>query len=363
LNAQLAKVSEHATHAMHVRSPMHRFSLWVALTGLLLWAQDASPRVGATLVALVTTDPTAELSHRVEEQLEALGFDVVVLNPPATGSVGPMSLEQTARNVGAIAAVRIVPVAQSVQVWTADPVSGQSVFRELLPPAGQKPSDAAVALGAVELLRASLLELHPPEPVAPPKPPQPAPTCPPAAVAPPERTPEPRLGLTAGGGVDLGLAGRPSVSLELAAWVRLQGRLGLRALALVNASPANVTAGENGNVDVAAQIYGAELTYDLTPSSSTWVPVVGLGVAAADVNVRGVAAATSAVNLDESSWVALPFAHVGGSWAPIEGLRLRADLLGGISSPSVAVCVQSPGSDCTEVAHWGQPLVSATLGL
>ena len=364
MNAQLAKVSEHATHAMHVRSLRQRFSLWVALTGLLLWAGDASPRVGATLVALVTTDPTAELSHRVEEQLEALGFDVVVLNPPATGSVGPTSLEQTARNVGAIAAVRIVPMAQSVQVWTADPVSGQSVFREMLPPAGPKPSDAAVALGAVELLRASLLELHPPEAVAPPKPPPLAPTCPPPVVAPPGRTPEPRLGVTTGVGVDLGLAGRPSVSWEMAAWVRLQGRLGLRALAMVNASPADVTAAPYGNVDVAAQVYGAELTYDLTPSSSTWVPVVGLGVAGAEVTVRGVAASTNAVNLYENTWVALPFAHVGGSWAPLGGLRLRADLLGGVSSPSVAVCVlQSPGSDCTAVAHWGQPLVNATLGL
>ncbi len=368
MNAQLAKVSEHATHAMHVRALMHRFSLWLALTGLLLWAGDASPRVGATLVALVTTDPTAELSHRVEEQLEALGFDVVVLNPPATGSVGPMSLEQTARNVGAIAAVRIVPMAQSVQVWTADPVSGQSVFRELLPPAGQKPSDAAVALGAVELLRASLLELHPPEPAALPKPPQPAPTCPPPVVAPIEKAPEPRLGVTVGVGMGLGLAGRPSVSWEMAAWIRLQGRLGLRAFAIVDASPANVTAASDGNVDVTAQLYGAELTYDLMASSSTWVPVVGLGVADADVSVRGVGASTSAIDLYESTgpWppVVVPFAHLGGSWAPLGGLRLRADLLGGVSSRSVSVAIcQSNGSDCTAVAHWGQPLISATLGL
>jgi hypothetical protein len=368
LNALLAKVSEHAAHAMHLRALMHRFSLWAALWGLLLWAGDASPRVGATLVALVTTDPTAELSHRVEEQLEALGFDVVVLNPPATGSVGPMSLEQAARNVGAIAAVRIVPMAQSVQVWTADPVTGQSVFRELLPPAGQKPSDAAVALGAVELLRASLLELHPPEPIAPPKPPQPAPTCPPAVVAPPEKTPEPRLGVTVGLGMDLGLAGRPSVAWELAAWVRLQDRFGLRAFALVDASPANVTAASDGNVDVATQLYGAELTYDLRASSSTWVPVVGLGVADAVVSVRGVAASTGASNLYESTgpWppVVVPFAHLGGSWAPLGGLRLRADLLGGVSTRSEAVCVQATSSaPCTAVAHWGQPLVNASLGL
>ncbi len=343
---------------------MPRFSLWAALLGLLLWSADVSARVGATLVALVTTDPTAELSHRVEEQLEALGFDVVVLNPPATGSAGPMSLEQTARNVGAIAAVRIVPMAQSVQVWTADPVTGQAVFRELLPPAGQKPSDAAVALGAVELLRASLLELHPPEPVAPPKPPAPPPTCPPAVVPPPERTPEPRLGVTAGIGLDFGLVGRPSISWEMAAWVRLQGRLGVRGIAIVSASPANVDASPYGSVDVGAQLYGAELTYDLAPASSTGVPVLGLGIAGADVTARGVAASTSAVNFYSDHFVALPFAHLGGSWSPLGGLRLRADLLGGIATQSVAICVlQSATSDCTAVAHWGQPLVNASLGI
>jgi hypothetical protein len=317
-------------------------------------------------VALVTTDPTAELSHRVEEQLEALGFDVVVLNPPATGSAGPTSLEQTARNVGAIAAVRIVPMAQSVQVWTADPVTGQAVFREMLPPAGQKPSDAAVALGAVELLRASLLELHPPEPAPPPKPPPPALTCPPPVVLPPATTPEPRLGVTAGAGLDFGLAGRPSVSWEIAAWVRLQDRVGLRALAIVNASPANVTVAGAGNVDVAAQLYAAELAYDLAPSSSTWIPVVGLGLAGAEVTVRGVAASTSAINLYESTphLIALPFAHVGGSWALLGDLRLRADLLGGVSTQSVPICVlQSAGSSCTAVAHWGEPLVNASLGV
>jgi hypothetical protein len=367
LDAPLAKVSEHATYAMHVRSLMRRFSLWAALASLSLWAAGASARVGATLVALVTTDPTAELSHRVEEQLEALGFDVVVLNPPATGSAGPTSLEQTARNVGAIAAVRIVPMAQSVQVWTAEPVTGQAVFRELLPPAGQKPSDAAVALGAVELLRASLLELHPPEPATPPKPPAPAPTCPPPIVPPPERTPEPRLGVTAGVGMGLGIAGRPSIAWEIAAWVRLQGRLGLRAFAIVDASPANLTAAPYGNIDVTAQLYGAELAYDLAPSSNTWVPVVGLGLAAADVTVRGVGASTNAINLYESTWppvILLPFARVGGSWAPLPNLRLRADLLGGISTRSVAICgLQTPESECTALAHWGWPLVNASLAV
>jgi hypothetical protein len=343
------------------RSPTFRFWPWAALAGLMLWAGEARSRAGATLVALVTADPSAELSHRVEEQLEALGFDVIVLNPPATGSAGPMSLAQTARNVGAIAAVRIVPAGQSVQVWTADPVTGQAVFRELLPPAGQKPSDAAVALGTVELLRASLLELHPPEPDASRKPPAPL-ACPTAAPAPEERAPAPRFGVTAGAGIDLGLAGRPSASWEMAAWLRLHGRLGLRVVATASVAPGNVRAAPYGSVDVGAQIYGAELTYDLAPASSSWVPVVGLGAAGADVTVRGLATPASGVSLDAGTWVGLPFAHLGEAWAPVRGLRVRGDLLGGFSVPAAAVCVQGT-TGCTSIARWGQPLVTASLGL
>jgi hypothetical protein len=347
---------------MHARSLTLRFSMWWALTALLLfWTADAWPREGATLVALVTTDPSAELSHRVEEQLEALGFDVIVLNPPITGSAGPTSLEQTARNVGAVAAVRIVPMAQSVQVWIADPVTGQAVFRETVPLAGQKPSDAAVALGAVELLRASLLELHPPEAPPPPKPSAPPVVCPPPP--PPEKPREPILGVTAGAGVDLGLVGHPSVSWAMALWLRIHDRLGLRAIALVSVSPANVSAAPYGSIDVSAQLYGAELTYDLADASSAWMPVVGLGIAGADVTVRGESTSiASGVNLYESSAVAVPFGHVGGSWAVIRDLRLRADVLGGFSAPAAKVCVEG-ANGCMAIARWGQPLVNMSLGL
>jgi hypothetical protein len=348
---------------MHVRTRTTRFSLWAALFVCLLWPLSAHSRAGATLVALISTDPSAELSQRVQEQLEALGFDVLVLNPPVMGAVGSTALEQTARNVGAIAAVRIVPAAQSVQVWTADPVTGQAVFRETVPPAGQKPSDAAVALGAVELLRASLIELHPPEPVSPPKPSEPPVVCPPPA---PLAAPaEPRISVTAGFGIDLGLAGRPAVSWEMAIWVRLHDRLGVRAIAMPSLAPGGFTASPYGSVDVASQLYGAELTYDLAPSLSAIVPVVGLGIARAEVTVRGFAAASSGnSNLDSDTPVVLPFGHLGVGWAPVRNLRVRADALGGFSAPAVQVCVEDSQGNCTSsIGRWGAPFVNASLGL
>jgi hypothetical protein len=347
---------------MQLRPPTARFSAWAILTVVIFCASDAWSRVGATLVALVTTDPGAELSHRVEEQLEALGFDVVVLNPPATGAAGPASLEQAARNVGAIAAVRIVPMAQSVQVWTADPVTGQTVFRELVTPAGQRPSDASVALGAVELLRASLLELHPPEPLHPKEKEAPPAPCPPPPPVPAEKPKEPLLGVAAGVGLDFGLAGRPAASLQMAIWLKLAGRFGARAIALASVSSGKVAAAQYGDIAFDEQLYGAELTYDFTGASSAFVPVVGLGIGAANVTVRGLAT-SGGVNLDENTWVGLPFGHVGGSWAPTPGLRLRGDALGGVSVPAATVCVQQ-GSQCAdEVARWGQPFVTVALAL
>ncbi len=346
-----------------------RFAPWAFLVLALFWTRDGWSRAGATLVALVTTDPSAELTHRVEEQLEALGYDVLVLNPVATGSVGPASLEQAARNVGAIAAVRIVPMAQSVQVWTADPVTGQAVFREIAPAAGQKPSDASVALGAVELLRASLLELHPP-PDAIHEKKEPPPTCPPPPPA--EAPKEPTVGVTAGAGLSFVVAGAPAVALEAGAWGRLAGRIGLRALAIASVAPGKVVS-STGTEDIAvdARIFGAELTYDLAEASRPFVTVVGLGLAGAEVSAHGLATQAAGFNLDQSQWVALPFAHIGQSYAPLRGLRLRADALGGVSVPqlNVNVCtLQGNSSACTlqavhTVAQWGQPFVNVSLGL
>jgi len=120
----------------------------------------ASAETGATLVAIVTPDPASALTRRVRAELAALGVDVIVIRPPEGSSVSRTPLEQAARNVGAAAAVRLVPSTEgTVEVWVADRVTGKAVVREL-PASGTGASDAAVAVGTVELLRASLMELH-----------------------------------------------------------------------------------------------------------------------------------------------------------------------------------------------------------
>src|SRR5260370_40151325 len=89
------------------------FALFAVFVLLAAGAGVAAAATGATLVAVVTTDPAAPLTRRIQEQLEALGLDVVVLSPPSESTAAGARLAQPARNVGARAAVRIEPATQS----------------------------------------------------------------------------------------------------------------------------------------------------------------------------------------------------------------------------------------------------------
>jgi hypothetical protein len=140
---------------------------WVAPT----WAQkrgvypepSASPQRGRILLLVDRSE--RGLSDRVRAELVALGFDV----RSSSGNDTPPTreaLEDAARAVGAIAALRIRPSRAGVEVWLTDRVTGKTLLRDVvLPRAGAQHDDAIVAARAVELLRASLLELdeaHPP---------------------------------------------------------------------------------------------------------------------------------------------------------------------------------------------------------
>src|SRR5580692_9028947 len=119
---------------------------------------------GAALVAIVTSEPNSSLTRRVRAELQGIGVDVIVLKPPDESSPSRAPLERAARSVGAIAAVRLIASSEGkVEVWVADRVTGKAVVREL-DASESGASDAAVAIGSVELLRASLMELHSNEP-------------------------------------------------------------------------------------------------------------------------------------------------------------------------------------------------------
>jgi len=335
-----------------------RLSLVPAFASVALAPGHAAAQTGATLVAIVTSDPNAPLTQRVRAELVGIGVDVIVLRPPAEGSAGRTPLEQAARNVGAIAAIRLVPSGESVEVWVADRVTGKAVVRELAAPAARGPaSDASVAVGAVELLRASLMELHSSEP---PRGEVPATERVRALALPSSGASEagpPRIGLSAGAGVELGIGGLgPSGDGMFTLWLRLAPRLGVRALAGLTLAPAHVRAA-SGSLETTAQFFGLEACYDLAESTAPLVPVAGLGISATSIHAAGTAAQPF-VGSSESAWLAAPLLHLGLAWAFVRGLRLRADAVGAWTPSPVSVRATN-----REVGSWGAPVAMVSLGI
>jgi hypothetical protein len=253
-----------------------------------------------------------------------------------------------------VAAVRLVASSEGkVEVWVADRVTGKAVVREL-EASESGASDAAVAVGTVELLRASLMELHSGEPIHG------------DAIAsekvrslalPSSARGAPRLGLSAGGGAELGVRGLgPSADANIGVWVRIASRLGATFVGHSSVSPAHVS-GPSGAVDVRSQLFGAMATYAFADPSSAWVPSVSVGVAAAHVSATGTAVPPF-VSASDAAWCAGPLGGFGLAWSFAPGLRLRTDGLAAWAVPPVHVT--TPAAD---VGSWGAPALIVSLGL
>ena len=320
----------------------------------------ARAQSGATLVAIVTAEPNASLTRRVREELRSLGVDVIVLKPPAESSPLRAPLEQAARGVGAIAAVRLVASSEGkVEVWVADRVTGKAVVRELDAPTGET-SDAAVALATVELFRASLMEIHavePPHGDVPVTEKVRALALPTADAAGAQRPSAPRLGLAAGGAIDLGLRGLgPSAGVDAALSLRLPSRFGLRALAYASIAPAHTSA-PAGSVDARPLWFGVLATYDFADESSAWAPSVAAGLGAAHLSTTGTAVPPF-VGTTDSAWFALPMAGAGLAWSMARGLRLRGDAIVAWAVPGAAI-----GTPGATAARWAAPAVVTSVDL
>jgi hypothetical protein len=322
------------------------------VASILTASNRAGAESGATLVAIVTAEPNASLTRRVRAELQGLGVDVIVLKPPDEGSPSRAPLERAARSVGAVAAVRLIASSEGkVEVWVADRVTGKAVVREL-DASESGASDAAVAVGSVELLRASLMELHSGEPLH--------------GDAPASekiqslalRTPiSPRLGLGAGAGAELGIRGLgPSADADIGVWVRIASRFGARFVGHTSLSPSHVPT-SSGAVDVRSQLFGAMATYAMVDASSAWAPSVSVGIAAAHVSATGTAVPPF-VSASEATWSAAPLGGLGVAWSFAPGLRLRGDGLAVLTLPPVHVSTPRTG-----VGWWGAPALIVSLGV
>ena len=136
-----------------------------ALTAALTLVAVLAAKAGwaATVILVRPEHPkavTAEALVRMHGELVSAGFDVQI-TATTTGADPRTSLEQTAsgNNVDAVVALLGDATPGSVEVWVIDRVTGKSVVRRI---PSQPESDRAaeiLAIRAIELLRASLLEV------------------------------------------------------------------------------------------------------------------------------------------------------------------------------------------------------------
>ncbi|MGC4068029.1 MAG: hypothetical protein QM784_25950 [Polyangiaceae bacterium] len=116
--------------------------------------QGEAPKV------LVTVDSGEEaLTTRLCQEMEALGLTVIVGDDVAEGA---SALETEARRRDAIAAVRVLDTRSgTVEMTIIDRATGKTVQRRLVIATPSDPAAAElIAVRTVELLRASLMELH-----------------------------------------------------------------------------------------------------------------------------------------------------------------------------------------------------------
>ncbi len=329
---------------------------WAAPT----WAQKRGvfpePTTSAQRGRILLLVDRAErgLSDRVRAELVALGFDV-------RGSAGedtPSSreaLEDAARAVEAIAALRIRPSRAGVEVWLTDRVTGKTLLREVvLPRAGSQHDDAIVAVRAVELLRASLLELDEAHPAR-------------GEVAPNEslrdfvRKPDPRHA-TPTATLDLSgaLVSSPG-GIGPAAAVRVGGgyavserwRLSLSALMTLLASRLSVPEGTaTPTISLfllgteGAVLSGSRLELRLRAEAGVhWLHVVGEGEAPSEGRRENAVAAAGALGL-------AGVVFLGGA------VRLRLDGSLGATAPRPVIRMLD-----REVAYWGRPFTVLALGV
>lgn len=304
---------------------------------------------------LIADEPGNAIVTRLERDLRGLGFGVVVLSATPENSGDSAALERAARSLGGLAGVRVLPAGQGSTLWVLEPASGRSVTRELSRPAGASPDPNEIALGTLELLRASMLELHPPAPESRPPPAAPKPV-PAAPIAPFVEGPA-RLSLTGGIGAELGLRSvGPSLTTLWSVWLRLGGCFGLRGFTALPLSSEHARVSE-GEVEVRPTLVGAGLACGSERRQRWLTPRVGLGFIGARVETRG-SADDARLSHQAAAWLGGGYGLLGvGVWLANDA-RLNLDATGIVLPTPASIVVAH-----REVATWGAPAGVVSLGL
>jgi hypothetical protein len=307
---------------------------------------------------VIVCPPDDRFGLRVRAELESLGFQTVVVGEE-DGPASRASLEGAARRAHAIAAIRGVPADGGVDVWIADRVTGKTVLRHVESEPGSVDREAALAIRAVELLRASMLETSLPTRV---------PGEVPAAREIRERLQVPALARSAPPDV------RVAVGLASVAWspggfgtassfgidvgVMPSEHVGIFATGAASLTSPEVRNGTLGSATLSFVLAGGGARFIFTPRESTWEPFADAGVAAVLLRSQATSASAGLVAGVATGLAAAPFTRVGLVFAATRSVRIRADLLVGIIGQGVSVQIGGKPA-----ASWGLPFLLPSLGI
>ncbi|MDC0681898.1 hypothetical protein [Sorangium atrum] len=338
------------------------------------------PRPKVVLIADRRSDP---IMARVYAELATLGFTVEVVRVRGADAPSHGPIETSAREAGAAVALRVAEVPGGVEVSIDQGATGKSVQRTVM-----ADDPATVAIRAVELLRASLLEVRSPppsrgeveaDPAAPavvdarePPPARPAPVAAPlprADGASQARPPPPsRPGATASAPATFGVGAAPAVlwspggvpatpMLDVSGYAMIRPRLGLSTFAQIPLATAS-REGKEGTRRVWVALASLGVRVPLGPTDAAWQPSIGAGLAAAWLHVEGEGRSPGYVGRSKDAYAVAPYLRAGLSFAPTPHLRISEHLLAGIAAPRIVIDAAGRATDT-----WGRPFLGASLGV
>jgi hypothetical protein len=322
-------------------------------------------------VALVTSQPSGTTATRLEAELRHLGIQVILVPVDRRARVERRILERVARSERAFAAVWMVSGADKTEIWIADRVRGKMLPREVVAEENDPDSrDDTIAVGTVEVLRASLLAV-----TVEPKPRDDALSSAPEVKRlirrrrKPGTAPTWSLGVAVGPAVDFGVGGvGPSWGPELGIRWQSAGVWGIEALSSVTLRPATVSGiaryqaeqppGEIVSTPTAdVFLYRGGLAITWSPFEGPWVPLVAVGATLVRFEAKGRVAATGIDGVRDGTWAPGPYLGFGLGYQLFESLRVRTDLGLMVARRCTLRFVGS------EVVRWGEPAVNATVSL
>jgi hypothetical protein len=283
---------------------------------------------------------------RIKAEIVSLGLDVVERTPR-----GP--IEARARTEHAVAAVRLLPSRNGVEVWMADATSGRSLLRQVIvdeTPGG--PNQDVVALQTAELLRTGLFPETPPgETHSVPSPPVIIQSAPAGS--------DNESALRTG--VEL-LYGAGGASPAWQVWLSFEHLWSRRfGIAFDLSAPfrRGTMSGPEGTADVGAIVVGVEMLARFMSERGRLFLISGLGAGSAALLTKGHPSPEGSTQVESNTSVAytgVGYARITLGWKLSTWLGLG---MSGLAGTTVArVRVRFGGNDA---GNWGVPLLGAAL--